>query len=152
MGGISRALSHFGHHKSKIDGGAPLPEAGAALFDPNAPLSGRRPARPSAPLPAQAPTTGSQKLQTRTHPAPGPHRIPEGTTTTPFDMTVRNRASRYHLVMDAINNAKRLPRGATELKQWCEQQLARHEAYVVEHLEDMPEVRDWSLGDWAQQG
>ena len=37
--------------------------------------------------------------------------IEEGTTTTPFDMTVRNRASRYHLVMDAINNAKRLPRG-----------------------------------------
>jgi xylulose-5-phosphate/fructose-6-phosphate phosphoketolase len=78
--------------------------------------------------------------------------IEQGTTTTPFDMTVRNKASRYHLVMDAINNARRLPRGATELKRWCEAQLARHEAYVVEHLEDMPEVRDWSLGDWAQQG
>jgi xylulose-5-phosphate/fructose-6-phosphate phosphoketolase len=78
--------------------------------------------------------------------------IEEGTTTTPFDMTVRNRASRYHLVMDAINNAKRLPRGATELKAWCESQLAKHEAYVVEHLEDMPEVRDWSLGDWATKG
>jgi xylulose-5-phosphate/fructose-6-phosphate phosphoketolase len=78
--------------------------------------------------------------------------IEEGTTTTPFDMTVRNRASRYHLVMDAINNARRLPRGATELKAWCESQLAKHEAYVVEHLEDMPEVRDWSLGDWATKG
>jgi xylulose-5-phosphate/fructose-6-phosphate phosphoketolase len=78
--------------------------------------------------------------------------IEEGTTTTPFDMTVRNKASRYHLVMDAINNAKRLPRGATELKHWCEQQLAKHEAYVVEHLEDMPEVRDWSLGESAQRG
>jgi xylulose-5-phosphate/fructose-6-phosphate phosphoketolase len=77
--------------------------------------------------------------------------IEEGTTTTPFDMTVRNRASRYHLVMDAINNAKRLPRGAADLKAWCEAQLARHEQYVVEHLEDMPEVRDWALGDWAQQ-
>ena len=33
--------------------------------------------------------------------------IEEGTTTTPFDMTVRNRASRYHLVIDAINNARR---------------------------------------------
>ncbi|MEU4221859.1 phosphoketolase family protein [Actinoplanes sp. NPDC026623] len=75
--------------------------------------------------------------------------IEEGTTTTPFDMTVRNKASRYHLVMDAINNAKRLPRGATELKAWCESQLARHEAYIVEHLEDMPEVRDWSLEDSA---
>lgn len=27
-----------------------------------------------------------------------------------------------------------------------------HAAYVVEHLEDMPEVREWSLGDWAQPG
>ena len=71
--------------------------------------------------------------------------IEEGTTTTPFDMTVRNRVSRYHLVMDAINNARRLPPGATELKAWCEQKLAEHESYVVEHLEDMPDVRDWSL-------
>jgi xylulose-5-phosphate/fructose-6-phosphate phosphoketolase len=75
--------------------------------------------------------------------------IEEGTTTTPFDMVVRNRASRYHLVMDALNNARRTPPGASELKEWCEAQLARHEAYVVEHLEDMPEVRDWVLGDWA---
>jgi xylulose-5-phosphate/fructose-6-phosphate phosphoketolase len=77
--------------------------------------------------------------------------IEEGTTTTPFDMVVRNRASRYHLVMDALNNARRTPPGASALKEWCEQQLARHEAYVVEHLEDMPEVRDWVLGDWATQ-
>ncbi len=76
--------------------------------------------------------------------------IEQGTTTTPFDMTVRNRASRYHLVIDAINNARRLPTGATELKAWCESQLERHERYVVEHLEDMPEVRDWALGDWAE--
>ncbi|MBG0561040.1 phosphoketolase family protein [Actinoplanes aureus] len=76
--------------------------------------------------------------------------IEQGTTTTPFDMTVRNRASRYHLVMDAINNAKRLPSGASELKAWCQAKLEKHERYVVEHLEDMPEVRDWSLGDWAE--
>jgi xylulose-5-phosphate/fructose-6-phosphate phosphoketolase len=75
--------------------------------------------------------------------------IEEGTTTTPFDMVVRNRVSRYHLVMDAINNARRTPQGATALKAWCESQLARHEAYVVEHLEDMPEVTGWTLGDWA---
>ncbi len=75
--------------------------------------------------------------------------IEEGTTTTPFDMVVRNRASRYHLVMDALNNARRTPPGASDLKAWCEQHLAEHEVYVVEHLEDMPEVRDWVLGDWA---
>ncbi|MER7276201.1 phosphoketolase family protein [Dactylosporangium sp. NPDC000244] len=71
--------------------------------------------------------------------------VEEGTTTTPFDMTVRNRVSRYHLVMDAINNAKRLPPGATELKAWCQRKLSEHGTYVVEHLEDMPDVRDWSL-------
>jgi xylulose-5-phosphate/fructose-6-phosphate phosphoketolase len=76
--------------------------------------------------------------------------VEEGTTTTPFDMVVRNRASRYHLVMDAINNARRTPAGANELTAWCQQQLVSHNAYVVEHLEDLPEVRDWVLGDWAE--
>ncbi|WP_212998215.1 phosphoketolase family protein [Winogradskya consettensis] len=72
--------------------------------------------------------------------------IEQGTTTTPFDMTVRNKVSRYHLVIDAINNSGRLPRGAADLKTWCESQLARHERYVVDNLEDLPEVRDWTLG------
>ncbi len=70
--------------------------------------------------------------------------IEQGTTTTPFDMTVRNRASRYHLVMDAINNARRTPPGATELLAWCEEKLAEHERYVVDHLEDLPEIKNWS--------
>ena len=60
-------------------------------------------------------------------------------------MVVRNQVSRYHLVMDAINNARRTVTGATELYKWCQDQLARHDEYVVEHLEDMPEVRDWSM-------
>ncbi|HET6667421.1 MAG TPA: phosphoketolase family protein [Marmoricola sp.] len=78
--------------------------------------------------------------------------IEEGTTTTPFDMVVRNRASRYHLVMDAINNARRTPAGASELKAWCAQQLADHHAYVVEHLRDPPHLQEWVLGDWAEKG
>ena len=71
----------------------------------------------------------------------------EGTTTTPFDMVVRNGADRYHMAMDAVNNCKRSIPGSVELSEWCEAQLARHREYVVEHLEDMPEVRDWKLGD-----
>ncbi|MDP2774146.1 MAG: phosphoketolase family protein [Nocardioides sp.] len=71
--------------------------------------------------------------------------VEEGTTTTPFDMVVRNRVSRYHLVMDAINNARRTPSGAADLKRWCQERLDEHAAYVVEHLEDMPAVRDWAL-------
>jgi xylulose-5-phosphate/fructose-6-phosphate phosphoketolase len=78
--------------------------------------------------------------------------IEEGTTTTPFDMVVRNKASRYHLVMDALNNARRTPPGASDLMAWCQARLAEHEAYVVAHLEDLPDIRDWVLGDWAEQG
>jgi xylulose-5-phosphate/fructose-6-phosphate phosphoketolase len=77
--------------------------------------------------------------------------IEEGTTTTPFDMVVLNQVSRYHLVMDAINNAGRTPRGSAELKQWCEGKLAEHQRYVVEHLQDLPEIRDWVLRDWATE-
>jgi xylulose-5-phosphate/fructose-6-phosphate phosphoketolase len=73
--------------------------------------------------------------------------IEEGTTTTPFDMVVRNQVSRYHLVMDALNNARRTPPGAGALKAWCQARLAEHAEYVVTHLEDMPEVRDWALRD-----
>ena len=69
----------------------------------------------------------------------------QGTTTTPFDMVVRNHVSRYDLVIDAINNARRTPPGASDLKAWCEERLAAHHAYVVEHLEDLPEVREWTL-------
>ena len=75
--------------------------------------------------------------------------IEEGTTTTPFDMVVRNRVSRYHLVMDAINNARRTPSGATDLKAWCKDRLAEHDAYVVAQMQDMPEISGWTLGDTA---
>ncbi|WFF31975.1 phosphoketolase family protein [Propionibacterium freudenreichii] len=73
----------------------------------------------------------------------------QGTTTTPFDMVVRNKVDRYHLVMDAINNAHYRPEGSHELYQWCESQLVRHSEYIVENLQDMPEIRDWQLGDDA---
>jgi xylulose-5-phosphate/fructose-6-phosphate phosphoketolase len=71
--------------------------------------------------------------------------IEQGTTTTPFDMTVKNKVSRYHLVVDAINNASRTPAGSAELLTWCQAKLDEHRAYVVEHLEDMPEVKEWTL-------
>ena len=62
-------------------------------------------------------------------------------------MVVRNGADRYHLVMDALNNSPRAVKGASELRTWCQAQLDRHEKYVVEHLADMPQVDNWSLGD-----
>jgi xylulose-5-phosphate/fructose-6-phosphate phosphoketolase len=60
-------------------------------------------------------------------------------------MTVKNQVSRYHLVADAIHNAGRTPPGSAELLTWCQAKLDQHHAYVVEHLEDMPEVKEWTL-------
>ena len=83
------------------------------------------------------------------HGRPNPHRFhvrgyqEEGTTTTPFDMVVRNEISRYHLCIEAMHRARRVPVGAETLVEHCKGMLRRHHAYVVEHLEDMPEVRDW---------
>ncbi|HEX2393459.1 MAG TPA: phosphoketolase family protein [Solirubrobacterales bacterium] len=68
----------------------------------------------------------------------------QGTTTTPFDMVVINRMSRYDLALEALRRAKRERSGAAELRTHCEEMLARHRSYVREHLEDMPEVRDWT--------
>ena len=71
--------------------------------------------------------------------------VEEGTPTTPFDMVVLNDMSRYHLVLEALRRAPRRVAGADELEAHCHAMLERHHAYVREHLEDMPEVRDWSL-------
>ncbi len=68
----------------------------------------------------------------------------QGTTTTPFDMLVRNRMSRYHLAIDALRWARRAPSGSDRLTDFCQRQLARHEGYIDEHMEDLPEVRDWT--------
>jgi xylulose-5-phosphate/fructose-6-phosphate phosphoketolase len=67
----------------------------------------------------------------------------QGTTTTPFDMVVLNKMSRYHLALDALRHARRTPQGGEELAAHCRQMLARHHDYIREHFEDMPEVRDW---------
>ena len=68
----------------------------------------------------------------------------QGTTTTPFDMVVLNKMSRYHLVLEALRRSRRIPEGGAELEALCRSQLDRHATYVREHLEDMPEVRDWA--------
>ncbi|MDN5936509.1 MAG: phosphoketolase, partial [Nitrosospira sp.] len=67
----------------------------------------------------------------------------EGTTTTPFDMTVCNDLDRFHLVMDVIDRVPKLgPKGAG-LKQLMRDKLIEHQQYIIRHGEDMPEVRDW---------
>ena len=67
----------------------------------------------------------------------------EGTTTTPFDMVVLNETSRFHIAMDAIRRSKRPLVNAAALDARCLEALAQHRAYIAEHLEDQPAIRDW---------
>ncbi|HEU0238518.1 MAG TPA: phosphoketolase family protein [Micromonosporaceae bacterium] len=67
----------------------------------------------------------------------------EGTTTTPFDMLVRNEMDRFHLVIDVIDRVPGLARKAAVLRQAMVDKHADHHAYVTTYGEDLPEVRDW---------
>ncbi len=69
----------------------------------------------------------------------------EGTTTTPFDMVVVNKMSRYHLVMDALKYATPPTLLRDEIVLDCEAMLVKHRNYVRDYFEDMPEVRDFKL-------
>jgi xylulose-5-phosphate/fructose-6-phosphate phosphoketolase len=70
----------------------------------------------------------------------------EGTTTTPFDMTVLNRMDRFQLALDVIRRVPRLARLADRASGRFTDALQRHRQYVSEHGEDLPEVRNWT---WA---
>ncbi|MDF2550084.1 MAG: putative phosphoketolase [Chlamydiales bacterium] len=67
----------------------------------------------------------------------------EGTTTTPFDMTVLNDIDRFHLAIDVLNRTKRFSHVSAYVKDLAESKLIEHKLYIEEHGEDMPEVRDW---------
>ena len=68
----------------------------------------------------------------------------QGTTTTPFDMVVLNRMSRFHLAKEVLRRAGRRVAGWQELDQLCDRRLAEHYSYIREHLEDMPDVAQWT--------
>jgi xylulose-5-phosphate/fructose-6-phosphate phosphoketolase len=67
----------------------------------------------------------------------------EGTTTTPFDMTVLNDLDRFHLVGDVVDRVPRLQRVGAHFKQFLRDKLAEHKQYICRYGEDMPEIRDW---------
>jgi xylulose-5-phosphate/fructose-6-phosphate phosphoketolase len=73
----------------------------------------------------------------------------EGTTTTPFDMAVRNGLDRFHLASDVIDRVPQLGYIAAYAKQAIRDKLIEHEAYIRKQGEDMPEVRDWY---WSRDG
>lgn len=72
----------------------------------------------------------------------------EGTTTTPFDMTVLNELDRYHLAQAAILRIPGLADQHGELLDDLQERIAEHHRYVREYGEDLPEVRGWK---WPSQ-
>ncbi len=67
----------------------------------------------------------------------------EGTTTTPFDIVVLNNMDRFQLALDVIRRIPRLQHLVDEATERYLLTIARHKAYVSEHGEDLPEIRDW---------
>jgi xylulose-5-phosphate/fructose-6-phosphate phosphoketolase len=70
----------------------------------------------------------------------------EGTTTTPFDMVVRNDMDRFHLVQDVIDRLPELGARYAQLRQRMADKRVEHTQYIRAHGDDMPEIRDWRWG------
>ncbi len=68
----------------------------------------------------------------------------EGTTTTPFDMLVRNDMDRFHLVDDVIERVPRLGPVAAYTRQTVRDKLIEHKEYITKYGQDMPEIRNWT--------
>jgi xylulose-5-phosphate/fructose-6-phosphate phosphoketolase len=70
----------------------------------------------------------------------------EGTTTTPFDMAVRNELDRFHLVSDVIDRLPQLGTRAAYAKQAIRDKLLEHQRYICEHGDDMLDITSWRWG------
>ena len=68
----------------------------------------------------------------------------EGTITTPFDMRVRNKIDRYHLVIDAINKLNLGEKGKETINK-INDKLKYHEEYIKENGIDIEEITNWKF-------
>ncbi len=75
-----------------------------------------------------------------------------GSTTTPFDMMIRNKVDRYSLAIKAFIEAE--SQGLLSVKQKdelvkkYEEKISEHRAYIVEHGDDPEEIINWK---WEQR-
>jgi xylulose-5-phosphate/fructose-6-phosphate phosphoketolase len=70
----------------------------------------------------------------------------EGTTTTPFDMAVRNDLDRFRLVCDVIDRVPSLGVNAASLREAMRARRQQHGTWIRKHGDDPPDIRDWT---WA---
>jgi xylulose-5-phosphate/fructose-6-phosphate phosphoketolase len=74
----------------------------------------------------------------------------EGTTTTPFDMHIHNRTSRYHLIIQGAQKiAARNPKAsakAEELVIRYERRITEHSVFITREGVDPPEITEWKWG------
>ena len=70
-----------------------------------------------------------------------------GTTTTPFDMVVLNRMSRFHLIKEGLSRLGEEAKGrAGDVKALageCDEWLKRHHEYTTTQFDDLPEIKEW---------
>jgi xylulose-5-phosphate/fructose-6-phosphate phosphoketolase len=74
----------------------------------------------------------------------------EGTTTTPFDMTVLNDLDRFHLVEAVIDHVPALGEHAAHIRQRVRDKLVEHTQYIRRYGDDMPEIKNWKWSGPAQ--
>lgn len=67
----------------------------------------------------------------------------EGTTTTPFDMAVRNDLDRFHLVEDVVDRVPKLGYTAAYIKQEMRNRIIDHKEYIEKYGQDMSDIRNW---------
>jgi xylulose-5-phosphate/fructose-6-phosphate phosphoketolase len=71
----------------------------------------------------------------------------EGTTTTPFDMQIVNGTSRWHVASLALElasqNNPQLQQTYQDFRLWMDQKLAQHQSYIIDHGDDLPEIKNW---------
>ncbi len=83
----------------------------------------------------------------RDRPNPGRFRVygylAAGRTTTPFDRLVRSRLSRFDLAIAAIEQAARPDLAAAPLIEKLRARLTRHEQYIRQRGQDLPEISQW---------
>jgi xylulose-5-phosphate/fructose-6-phosphate phosphoketolase len=74
----------------------------------------------------------------------------EGTTTTPFDMTVQNELDRFSLARDVIDRVPGLSERAAHVRQMVRDIHVEHKEYILKHGDDMPIVKDWKWGRYCE--